>query len=120
MTDGNANAPNGPTDPMNDVADTNTANAPHAQRRADHDRPLRPHTPRVMPIVPHGSLGRIVRAYKSAVTRMAYRDGLVPHGTPIWQRNYWDRVIRDDGEWFRIAKYIQDNPRNWKGDRFNQ
>ncbi|WKZ67246.1 MAG: hypothetical protein QY325_04810 [Flavobacteriales bacterium] len=94
----------------------------------DHDRPERPPAPptpptnsiaRTMPVVPVGSLGRIVRAYKSAVTRMAYRDGLVPHGTPIWQRNYWDRVIRDDGEYGRIARYIQDNPKNWKGDRFN-
>ncbi|MBK7620347.1 MAG: hypothetical protein IPJ10_13595 [Flavobacteriales bacterium] len=57
---------------------------------------------------------------RSAVTRMAYRDGLLPHGTPVWQRNYWDRVIRDDGEYQRIADYIRDNPANWKGDRFNR
>jgi len=93
--------------------------------RADHDRPLRHPAPpanaaRPMPIVPHGSLGRIVRAYKSAVTRLAYRDGLLPRGTPVWQRNYWDRVIRDDAEHERIAKYIRDNPMNWKGDRFNK
>lgn len=37
-----------------------------------------------------------------------------------WQRNYWDRVIRDDGEYKRIAKYIRDNPINWEGDRFNR
>jgi len=58
---------------------------------------------------------------------MAYRDGLRPHGTRChpepaegWQRNYWDRVIRDDAEHERIAKYICDNPANWKGDRFNR
>ena len=73
-----------------------------------------------MPIVPVGSLGRIVRAYKSAVTRMAYRDGLLPHATPVWQRNYWDHVIRDGGEHDRIAQYIRDNPTNWKGDRLNR
>jgi len=103
----------------------NDGNTATAQMRADHDRPQRPPTPdapskRIMPIVPVGSLGRIVRAYKSAVTRLAYRDGLLPHGTPVWQRNYWDRVIRDDGEHERIAKYIRDNPMNWKGDRFNK
>lgn len=108
------------------MPDETTANTPTAQPRADRDRPLRPPTdppaptPRIMPIVPHGSLGRIVRAYKSAVTRMAYRDGLVPQGTPIWQRNYWDRVIRDDAEHERIAQYIRDNTANWKGDRFNK
>ncbi len=126
-------AQTGTPDATNDAPDDHTANAPRAQMRADHDRPLRPPadpgarppasdraTKRTMPIVPVGSLGRIVRAYKSAVTRMAYRDGLLPHGTPVWQRNYWDRVIRDDGEYERIAKYIRDNPMNWKGDRFHR
>lgn len=114
-------------DAMDDGPDDHTFNAPTAQMRADHDRPQRPPAPptpptnstgRTMPVVPVGSLGRIVRAYKSAVTRMAYRDGLLPQGTPVWQRNYWDRVIRDDGEHERIAKYIRDNPMNWERDRF--
>ena len=95
--------------------DTAYAHGPHT--RARHDAPLRDPKP---PGIPRGALGQIVASYKSAVTRMAYRDGLVPHGTPIWQRNYWDRVIRDDGEWERIANYIQENPMNWKGDRFNR
>jgi hypothetical protein len=57
-------------------------------------------------------------------TRIAYRDGLLPHGFDIlsvaegWQRNYWDRIIRGDGAYERIAKYIQDNPMNSEGDRF--
>ena len=113
--------------------DDATANAPTAQMRADHDRPLRPADPgarlpapnappmkRPMPIVPVGSLGRIVRAYKGAVTRLIYKEGLLTRSIPVWQGNYWDRVIRDDGEHERIAKYIRDNPMNWKGDRFNR
>lgn len=96
-----------------DMAD---AHGPHTRSR--HDAPLR--DPRKPPGIPRGALGQIVASYKSAVTRMAYRDGLLPHGTPVWQRNYWDRVIRDDGEHERIAKYIRDNPINWKGDRFNR
>ena len=117
----------GNTAPADRGTSTNddTANAHRAQYRADHDRPLRPPTgppaptPRVMPVVPHGSLGRIVRAYKSAVSRIAYRDALLPRGTPVWQQNYWDRIIRDDAAWMRIAKYIRDNPANWGKDRFN-
>ena len=73
-----------------------------------------------MPIVPVGSLGRVVRAFKSAVTRIAYRNGLVPTGTKIWQRNYWDRVIRDAAVYARIAEYIRDNPAKWDRDRFNR
>lgn len=83
--------------------------------------------PRKLPGIPRGAFGQIVASYRSAVTRMAYRDGLLPHGTrchpePVdgWQSNYWDHVIRDDGEHERIAQYIRDNPMNWNGDRFNR
>ena len=126
MPERNSMPQTGTPDPTNDGPNNAMANAPHAQMRADHDLPLHQPAPpanttgRTMPIVPVGSLGRIVRAYKSAVTRLAYRDGSLPHGTPVWQRNYWDRVIRDDAEYDRIAKYIRDNPMNWKGDRFNE
>ncbi|HRH69210.1 MAG TPA: hypothetical protein PLB89_06880 [Flavobacteriales bacterium] len=41
-------------------------------------------------------------------------------GAEGWQRNYWDRVIRDDAEHERIAQYIADNPANWKNDRMNR
>ncbi len=94
--------------------DMDDAQPPHMRTRSDASLP----GPRKPPGIPHGALGQVVASYKSAVTRMAYRDGLVPQGTPIWQRNYWDRIIRDDGEWFRIAKYIADNPANWARDRF--
>ena len=46
------------------------------------------------------SLGAVVRAYKSAV----------------WQRNCHDRVIRDETEWRRIRRYIQQNPARWPTD----
>ncbi|MEZ4788951.1 MAG: transposase [Flavobacteriales bacterium] len=92
------------------------AHDPHT--RARHDAPLR--DPRKPPGIPRGALGQIVGSYKSAVTRMLYRDGLLHKGSPVWQRNYWDRVIRDDGEHERIAQYIRANPANWKGDRFNR
>jgi len=36
-------------------------------------------------------------------------------GTKTWQRDYYDHVIKNDGEFQRIKRYIQDNPRNWKG-----
>ncbi len=53
---------------------------------------------------------------------MGRAPGTHCHPEPVegWQRNYWDRVIRDEAEHERIAKYIPDNPANWKGDRFNR
>jgi REP element-mobilizing transposase RayT len=116
-SDTTTNAPDDPGTGMPAVIpDPSDANGQHT--RARHDAPLR--DPRKPPGIPRGALGQIVATYKSAVTRMAYRDGSLPHGIPLWQRNYWDRVIRDDGEYERVARYIRDNPANWKGDRFNR
>ncbi len=50
-----------------------------------------PHKINVKP----GSLGAIVRSYKSAV---AYRLNKEHNATGIWQRNYYDRIIRNDRE----------------------
>ena len=44
----------------------------------------------------------------------------MPRGTPIWQRGYYESIIRDAASHDRIAQYIADNPANWKGDRSNR
>jgi putative transposase len=56
-----------------------------------------------------GSLPTIVRLYKAAVTRRVneLRDAL---GMPIWQRNYYEHIIRDDESLNRIRAYIVSNP----------
>jgi REP element-mobilizing transposase RayT len=109
-----------PDDPgtrmFGDVADP-FADVHARHTRARRDAPIR--DPRKPPGIPHGALGQIVASFKSAVTRIAYRDGLLPRGTPVWQNNYWDRIIRDDAEFLRITDYIRDNPKKWNGDRFN-
>jgi len=40
-------------------------------------------------------------------------------GTPVWQRNYYERVIRDEHELQVIQKYIADNPVKWNEDPEN-
>ncbi|MBK8499474.1 MAG: transposase [Flavobacteriales bacterium] len=60
-----------------------------------------------------GSLGSIIASYKSAVTRHINLE----HGTPaapIWQRNYYEHIIRHDGSLDRIRTYIRNNPSNWR------
>lgn len=37
-------------------------------------------------------------------------------GAPVWQRNYYEHVIRNQKELQRIADYIMDNPRRWMED----
>ncbi len=40
-------------------------------------------------------------------------------GTPVWQRNYYERVIRNETELNAIRKYIQNNPSQWGLDQEN-
>jgi putative transposase len=61
------------------------------------------------------SLAAIMRAFKSvsaiAATRLQSR-----RGTPLWQRNYYERVVRSDYELQRIREYIVNNPAHWHED----
>jgi len=37
-------------------------------------------------------------------------------GVPVWQRNYYERIIRDESELHAIRQYIADNPAKWEDD----
>lgn len=39
--------------------------------------------------------------------------------TSLWQRNYYEHIIRNEKDYFRIKKYIQDNPKQWSDDKEN-
>lgn len=86
---------------------------------AQHVVPLRhinqPSQNKFQHIIPQ-SLGVIIRGYKSIVTKL-YRQNNVEYR--IWQRNYYERVIRDQSELNRIRGYIKNNPANWQDDRNN-
>lgn len=66
-----------------------------------------------------GSLGAIVRAYKSAVT-YAVNAAQNQRGAVLWQRNYYDHIIRNDRERKNIQRYIANNPLHWQLDRDNR
>ena len=40
-------------------------------------------------------------------------------GAPVWQRNYYEHIIRNDLEWMHIRDYIAANPINWAKDKEN-
>jgi putative transposase len=65
-----------------------------------------------------GSLPTIVRLYKAAVTRRINEVRNAP-GVPIWQRNYYEHIIRDQASLDRIRAYIADNPSRWASDRLH-
>jgi hypothetical protein len=67
---------------------------------------------------PSQSLGAIIGQWKSRVTKRAWKlPGM--HGTPIWQRNYYEHILRDETDYQRIAQYIQTNPLRWEQDQLH-
>lgn len=62
--------------------------------------------------VPPESLGAVLRSYKSTVTRRINALRASP-GEPVWQRNFYEHVVRDEAELERIVAYIASNPRRW-------
>ncbi|OFW53834.1 MAG: hypothetical protein A2163_04240 [Actinobacteria bacterium RBG_13_35_12] len=65
-----------------------------------------------------GSIPTIVRMFKSAVTREIKRLNY-PFLYSVWQRNYYEHIIRNENELNRIREYIQNNPLRWEYDREN-
>lgn len=63
------------------------------------------------------ALGNIIGAYKSTTTKRANQEHNLP-GRIIWQRNYYDHVIRNGKELAAIRKYIEDNPVKWHEDKY--
>ena len=64
------------------------------------------------------SLPTIIGSFKSAVSKSINRIRNTP-GTFIWQRNYYEHVIRNDYELNRIREYIIYNPLKWDEDEYN-
>ena len=65
----------------------------------------------------HG-LSEIVRALKTFSSRRINKNRST-HGTPVWQRNYFDRVIRNEKELTAIREYIINNTLQWELDENN-
>ena len=81
------------------------------------DRPVAPmeHRPGPQP----RSIGALVAGFKSAVTKNINEIRTTP-GLPVWQRNYYEHIIRDEKSYLRIAEYIVNNPLNWQQDQYNE
>ena len=79
---------------------------------------LRPYSGEILKptnVIP-GSLGAIIRGYKSAVTNRINKLRYTP-GTHIWQRNYYEHILRNSADLEAIASYIRANPVAWTHDR---
>ena len=63
----------------------------------------------------HG-LSEIIRAFKTFSARKI-NEHRGTTGLPVWQRNYYEHIIRDNTEWDYIRKYIETNPVYWAEDK---
>ena len=70
---------------------------------------------RPAPTAKRAGLPEIVRAFKAFSARRI-NELLDSAGTPFWQRNYYDHVIRNERELNAIRQYIADNPARWNDD----
>ena len=62
------------------------------------------------------NLSAVVGSYKSYVSKMFH----VEHpGVTLWQRSFYDHVIRDEAAYLEIKRYIRENPLKWNLDEYN-
>ena len=64
------------------------------------------------------SLGALVAGFKAAVTSRINRLADTP-GAPLWQRGYYEHIVRSNEELARIRQYIAENPGRWAEDSEN-
>jgi putative transposase len=69
-----------------------------------------------------GLLSKIIQSFKSRSSVEYIKLMKSDFGTcitKIWQRSFYDRIIRNETELNRIREYIYKNPQNWEQDRNN-
>lgn len=68
--------------------------------------------------VTSGSLGAIVGTFKSLTARRINQMRQTP-GIPVWQRNYFEHIIRTEHALHAIRRYIHENPQRCSMDRYH-
>ncbi|MEA3444528.1 MAG: transposase, partial [Bacteroidota bacterium] len=68
------------------------------------------------------TVGDMVGAFES-ITTVEYIRGVKnnnwnPFDGKLWQRNYWEHIIRNEKSYNTISEYIKNNPDNWNNDKF--
>ncbi|MEM6256483.1 MAG: transposase [Cyanobacteria bacterium P01_D01_bin.156] len=72
----------------------------------------------IMPLMKPKSISSLMAGFKSATTKRInqLRNASV---TPVWQRNYHDRIIRDEAALQTIRQYVRNNPQQWQIDQMH-
>lgn len=69
-------------------------------------------------------LHRIIQWFKTMTTNEYIRGvktlDWAPFNGKLWQRNYYEHIIRNEQSYQRIAAYIVNNPAKWADDKFHK
>ena len=69
------------------------------------------------------TVSEIVQAFKRYSTieyiKMVKKGIVPPFDKQIWQRSFYDHIIRNHDDYNEVFRYIRENPMRWKADRFN-
>lgn len=72
---------------------------------------------------PQQKLFRVIHWFKTMTTNYYIRNVKINRWQPfdkrLWQRNYYEHVIRSEKDLYKIKQYIVDNPKIWNRDRNN-
>ncbi|MEI6521195.1 MAG: transposase, partial [bacterium] len=79
-----------------------------------HSEPIRMESEHAEPVREY-SLSEIVRQFKTFSAKQINKSRNST-GAVVWQRNYYEHIIRDDNDLNRIREYIVNNPANWMDD----
>jgi len=71
---------------------------------------------RIAPTYKRKPLGRLIGVFKTVSTKQINRIRNTP-GERLWQRNYYEHIIRNEVELHRIREYIINNPMKWEIDK---
>ena len=59
----------------------------------------------------------IIRGFKSTVTKQINNIRNTP-GHPVWQRSYYEHIVRNEKSHNQISEYIRYNPEKWLNDKY--
>jgi REP element-mobilizing transposase RayT len=69
-------------------------------------------------IIQNHGISEIIRGFKTFSARRINQIRHTP-GIPVWQRNYYEHIVRDESSFQKIRQYIQTNPIAWEIDRLH-
>jgi REP element-mobilizing transposase RayT len=67
---------------------------------------------------PGKPIGGLIGAFKTVSTKRV-NEMLGTPGELLWQRNYWEHIVRNDKSMSRICDYIENNPVTWESDKLH-